>query len=175
MDSLVVCITGMFEKRINGTAVDGCSLWFALFAKKTACWGTSLFSMRDHSGQDIKDTQTRNFSLYIQAFGTQRMRVTFHKHKQMYNCSEYVFWSNSLDCADYDLAEWIDERLKDVAGMKGAEDSAPQVQTMNILPVIHRLIRFLQQKPNWKKMLKQEQAGVLNMHSSSILTVHQYL
>ena len=50
----------------------------------------------------------------------------------------------SLDGANYDLAEWIDERLEYITGMQGAEDATPQVQTVDILPVVHRLVCFLQ-------------------------------
>lgn len=49
----------------------------------------------------------------------------------------------SLDGAYYDLAERIDERLEHVTGIQGAEDATPQVQTVDILPVIHRLVCFL--------------------------------
>lgn len=51
---------------------------------------------------------------------------------------------NLLDGAEDDLAEGIDERLEDVTGMQRAEHSTPQEQTVDKLPVIHRLIRFLQ-------------------------------
>lgn len=50
---------------------------------------------------------------------------------------------NLLDGAMDDLAERIDERLKDITGMQRAEDSTPQEQTVDKLPVIHRLICFL--------------------------------
>lgn len=51
---------------------------------------------------------------------------------------------NLLDCAMDDLAEGIDERLEDITGMQRAEDSTPEEQTVDKLPVIHRLIGFLQ-------------------------------
>lgn len=49
----------------------------------------------------------------------------------------------SLDGAKYDLAERVDERLENVTGIQGAEDPTPQIQTVNKLPVIHRLIGLL--------------------------------
>ncbi len=49
-----------------------------------------------------------------------------------------------LNGAKYDLAEWIDERLQYITGVQGAEDPTPEVQTVDILPVIHRLVCFLQ-------------------------------
>ena len=50
----------------------------------------------------------------------------------------------SLDGAHYDLAQRVDERLEDVAGVDGAEHTTPQVQTVDELPVIHRLVRLLE-------------------------------
>lgn len=50
---------------------------------------------------------------------------------------------NLLDGAMDDLAEGIDKWLQDVTGMECAEDSTPEEQTVDKLPVIHRLIRFL--------------------------------
>lgn len=42
-----------------------------------------------------------------------------------------------------DLAEGVDKRPKDIAGMQRAEDSTPQEQTVDKLPVIHRLVCVL--------------------------------
>lgn len=50
----------------------------------------------------------------------------------------------SLNGANYDLAEWIDERLENITGVQRAEEPAPEVQTVDILPVINWLICFLQ-------------------------------
>lgn len=51
---------------------------------------------------------------------------------------------HSLDGAHYDLAQRVDERLEDVAGVDGAEHTTPQVQTVDKLPVIHRLVCLLE-------------------------------
>lgn len=51
---------------------------------------------------------------------------------------------NSLDGANYDLAERIDERLENFAGVQAAEYPTPEEKTVDKLPVIHRLIGFLQ-------------------------------
>lgn len=50
---------------------------------------------------------------------------------------------NSLDGAEDDLAQRIDEWFQHLTGVDGAQDSTPQVQTVHILPVIHWLIRLL--------------------------------
>lgn len=49
----------------------------------------------------------------------------------------------SLDGAKYDLAKRVDERLENVTGIQRAEDPTPQIQTVNKLPVIHRLMGLL--------------------------------
>lgn len=46
------------------------------------------------------------------------------------------------------MAQWVDERLENIAGMEGAEDPTPEEQTVDILPVIHRLICVLQNTNN---------------------------
>lgn len=44
---------------------------------------------------------------------------------------------NSLDGANYDLAEWIDERLENFTGVQAAEYPTPEEKTVDKLPVIH--------------------------------------
>ena len=59
----------------------------------------------------------------------------------MYVCGGRAFL---LDAAEDDLAQRIDEGLQDLAGLEGAQHATPQVQTVHVLPVIHRLVRFLE-------------------------------
>lgn len=51
--------------------------------------------------------------------------------------------ADSLDAADYHLGEGVDQGLEGFAGADGAERTAPQVQAVHKLPVVHGLVRFL--------------------------------
>lgn len=55
--------------------------------------------------------------------------------------------SDSLDAAEDNLGEGVDQGLEGVAGADGAEDTAPQLQAMHELPVVHGLVCLLQGSP----------------------------
>lgn len=55
--------------------------------------------------------------------------------------------SDSLDAAEHDLGEGVDQGLEGVAGADGAEDAAPQLQAVHELPVVHGLVCLLQGAP----------------------------
>lgn len=42
----------------------------------------------------------------------------------------------SLDAANNDLCQGVDEGLQDLTGVDGAENSTPEVQAVDVLPVI---------------------------------------
>lgn len=44
---------------------------------------------------------------------------------------------NSLDAANDHLREGIEQRLEGFAGAKGTQDAAPQVEAVDILPVVY--------------------------------------
>lgn len=48
-----------------------------------------------------------------------------------------------LDAAADDLTEWVDQWLQNLTGVNGAQHTTPQIQTVHILPVIHRLKSLL--------------------------------
>lgn len=53
------------------------------------------------------------------------------------------FSRNLLDGANNDLAERVNERLENITGVQAAEDPTPEEETVDKLPVVHRLVRFL--------------------------------
>lgn len=54
---------------------------------------------------------------------------------------------DSLDAAEHNLGEGVDQGLKSVGGADGAEDAAPQLQAVHELPVVYRLVCLLQGAP----------------------------
>lgn len=48
-----------------------------------------------------------------------------------------------LDAAGDNLTQWVDQWLQNLTGVYGAQHTTPQIQTVHILPVIHRLKSLL--------------------------------
>lgn len=55
-----------------------------------------------------------------------------------------------LDAANDYLGQWVDQRLHDITGVDRAEEPTPEIQTMDVLPVVNGLVVFLQGK-GWRK------------------------
>ena len=62
--------------------------------------------------------------------------------KEKGNCSQ---GKHSLDRAKYSLYQRIYQRIQDAIAFHLADNSAPQMQALNILPVIYSLIGILQE------------------------------
>lgn len=80
----------------------------------------------------------------------------------------------SLDAAQDDLAQWVDEWFQNLARIQGAQHTTPQVQTVYILPVIHGLVRFLGEREETRPKITNVHWGTRRQPPNSHLYSCQY-
>ena len=52
-------------------------------------------------------------------------------------------WKDLLDNSDGGLHQGVDEGTKGFVGVQRPQDPTPQIQAVNVLPVVHRLVGIL--------------------------------